>query len=103
MMHHSSLLLSTLVDNAADQAKRSRSRAFAVGSRAEAASAATGLPRISETRYFRHEHHEIPERLVAGNPEVRSFSQCDACHRGAHDGVYNDDEVVIPGVGRWDD
>ncbi|MEE4279803.1 MAG: hypothetical protein V2I82_15155 [Halieaceae bacterium] len=96
-------LAAYLVDNAADQAKRSRSRAFAVASRAGATSTTTGLPRISETRYFRHEHHEIPQRLVGGNPEVRSFSQCDACHRGADDGVYNEDQVVIPGVGRWDD
>ncbi len=90
-----------LVDHAADQAQRSR--ALAVASRAGATSSATRLPRISETRYFLHEHHEMPQRLVGGNPEVRSFSQCDACHRGADDGIYDEDEIVIPGVGRWDD
>jgi hypothetical protein len=87
-----------LDSNAADGASRSRSRAFSVGT-----SQGTGLPRISETRYFRNEHHEIPARLVAGNPEVGSFSNCNACHQGAADGVYNEDRVRIPGAGKWDD
>jgi hypothetical protein len=84
--------------NAADLASRSRSRAFAKGGSSEG-----GLPRITGTRYFRNEHHEIPRRLVADNPEVRSFSRCDACHQGAADGVYNEHRVRIPGHGRWDD
>jgi hypothetical protein len=87
-----------LDSNSADGASRSRSRAFAVGSAGPGA-----LPRISETRYFRNEHHEIPQRLVTGNPEVGSFSNCNACHQGAADGVYNEDRVRIPGHGRWDD
>ena len=84
--------------NAADRASRSRSRSFAVGG-----GSGSGLPRISETPYFVKEHDEIPQRFVAGNPDVGSFSQCNACHRGAADGVYNEDLVRIPGVGRWED
>ncbi len=84
--------------NAADRAERSRSRAFAV-----APGVGGSLPRISTTRYFQREHHEIPDRLVRGNPGVGSFSNCDACHRGALDGVYNEHRVLIPGVGRWED
>ena len=84
--------------NAADGASRSRSRAFAVG---EAGLGA--LPRISETRYFRNEHHEIPARMVTDNPDVGSFSNCNACHQTADKGIYNEDNVRIPGVGRWDD
>lgn len=87
--------------NAADQAKRSRSRAFAVES------GATGsdqpLPRITETRYFRNEHHEVPSRLIGPDRPVRSLSDCSACHRDAERGVYNDDGIRIPGYGRWDD
>lgn len=88
-----------LTDHAADHASRSRSRAFAVPS----GEPGQELPRITATRYFRSEHHEIPARWVTGNPDVGSFSQCNACHRRADDGDYNEHRVVIPGVGRWDD
>ncbi len=30
-------------------------------------------------------------------------SQCNRCHQGATDGVYNEDQVRIPGSGRWED
>ncbi len=82
--------------NAADAARRSRSRAFAIGD-------AGDLPRITATRYFRNEHHEIPSRMVADNPEVGSFSNCDACHQTADEGIYNEHRVRIPGFGPWDD
>ena len=89
---------SYLLDNAADRADLSRSRAFATGSEAGDA-----LPRITNTGYFRREHYEIPARFVQGNTEVGSFSNCQACHRSADAGVYNEHQVVIPGVGKWDD
>jgi len=87
-----------LLDNAADRARLSRARAFSAGSH-------TGddLPRITTTRYFRREHSEIPTRVVRGNAEVGSFSNCQACHRNADAGIYNEHQVVIPGVGKWDD
>ena len=59
--------------------------------------------RITELPYFVHEHDEIPSRFVAGNERVRSFSQCNACHQNAERGLFDEDDVVIPGVGRWDD
>jgi len=87
-----------LTANAAELSGKSRSRAFAKGD------AGTGaLPRITKTRYFRNEHHEIPARMVAGNPDVGSFSNCNACHQGAGEGVFNEHRVRIPGYGRWDD
>jgi hypothetical protein len=87
-----------LTANAAELSGKSRSRAFAKGD------AGTGaLPRITQTRYFRNEHHEIPARMVAGNPDVGSFSNCNACHQGAGEGVFNEHRVRIPGYGRWDD
>ncbi|NCA69813.1 MAG: cytochrome C [Sphingobacteriia bacterium] len=92
-----------LVTHGADQTRSSRSRAFAISDSPEAGRQAGELPRISRTPYFLHEHDEIPLGLVTDNPEVRSFSQCNLCHRGAADGVYNEDEVWIPGHGRWDD
>jgi hypothetical protein len=92
-----------LLNNSADQAERSRSRAFAVSANPTASGQGTRLPRITETRYFMHEHDEIPARLVTGNPEVGSFSQCNSCHRGAAEGVFNEKQVSIPGYGRWED
>jgi hypothetical protein len=61
------------------------------------------LPRITETSCFWHEHYEIPARFVQGNKDVGSFSNCQACHRSAETGVYNEHQVAIPGFGRWDD
>ena len=59
--------------------------------------------RITELPYFAHEHDEIPARLIADNDKVESLSQCNACHRGAERGQFDEDDVVIPGFGRWDD
>lgn len=89
---------SYLLDNAADRASLSRSRAFARG-----ADAGDGLPRITNTSYFQREHNEIPTRFIRGNTEVGSFSNCQACHHSADAGIYNEHQVVIPGVGKWDD
>lgn len=63
-----------------------------------------GTPlRITETAYFLRKHDEIPQRMVKGNPEVGSFSQCNACHKGAEKGLFNEHTVSVPGYGRWDD
>ena len=59
--------------------------------------------RITETDYFRGQHHEIPSSMVLANPEIGSFSRCDACHGRADRGVFEEHEVRIPGHGRWDD
>ncbi len=59
--------------------------------------------RITELPYFVHEHDEIPARFVVGNDKVKSLSQCNTCHRGAQRGHFDEDDIVIPGFGRWDD
>jgi hypothetical protein len=59
--------------------------------------------RITELPGFRHEHDEIPSRFIRDNAKVSSLSQCNACHRGAERGYFDEDSVVIPGFGRWDD
>jgi len=59
--------------------------------------------RITETNYFLAKHHELSPRMVTGNPEVKSISQCNACHRNAEQGSFNEHDVHIPGFGRWDD
>ena len=87
-----------LMANAADHSALSRSRAFAF-----LPGVGDALPRVTTTAYFRREHHEIPTRFVQGNTGVGSFSNCQACHRNADAGIYNEHQVVIPGVGQWDD
>ncbi|MDO6561856.1 diheme cytochrome c [Amphritea sp. 1_MG-2023] len=59
--------------------------------------------RITELPYFIRKHDEVPERLVSGNPEVGSFSNCNVCHQRAERGEFDEDTVRIPGYGRWDD
>lgn len=94
----SAAIRSYLLANAADRSGLSRSRAFD-----SLPDAGDALPRITNTKYFRREHYEIPEQVVLGNEDVESFGNCQACHRTADAGVYNEHQVVIPGIGRWDD
>jgi len=56
-----------------------------------------GTPlRVSETRFFKAVHGEVPERLVTGNPKVKTFARCGACHSGAQQGFYDEEGVRIP-------
>jgi len=80
--------------NAADRSSTRRSSGFASNS---------GSLRISDSRYFRRQHHEIPTRWVENNPKVGSFASCDACHTTAEQGNYDEHGVRIPGIGRWED
>ena len=59
--------------------------------------------RITQTDYFIGQHHEIPDKMVTGNPQVGSFSRCETCHLGADQGDFDEHGVRIPGYGRWDD
>ncbi|HKI60756.1 MAG TPA: diheme cytochrome c [Mariprofundaceae bacterium] len=59
--------------------------------------------RISELGFMRHEHDEIPTRLIEGNPKVGSRSSCQACHTQAAAGIFNEHGVNIPGFGQYDD
>ena len=86
-----------LIANAADRVDTGRSPGIANSLQDSAPL------RFTETTYFRRQHHEIPERAVKGNPEVGSFSRCDACHTGAATGSYDEHGVRIPGFGRWED
>ncbi|QIK36658.1 cytochrome C [Caldichromatium japonicum] len=91
---------SYLIANAADQSRRSRERAFAAFANPDEAGG--DLPRITQAAYFIRKHDEIPPRLVADNPEVKSFSQCDRCHADANKGDFDEDRVNIPGYGPWE-
>ncbi|MFG1489654.1 diheme cytochrome c, partial [Oceanospirillum sp. HFRX-1_2] len=44
--------------------------------------------RITELKYFERKHDEINYRkMVLNNPDVGSFSQCQACHEKAEQGI----------------
>jgi hypothetical protein len=59
--------------------------------------------RITEIPYIRHEHDEIPDRLITGNAEVVSLSRCEGCHGGAVQGSFSENDIRIPGFGKWED
>jgi mono/diheme cytochrome c family protein len=85
-----------LVANAADNAGGRRSDKFMQ-------SIGNGTPlRITEVRYFRNKHDEVPARLLR-HEAIGSFSNCIACHTRADLGSYAEREIRIPGLGRWED
>ncbi|ATX82184.1 Dihem cytochrome c [Mariprofundus ferrinatatus] len=91
-------ILDYLSNNAADRKNQRFSRSILRSIPQE-----TTPLRITETRFFTGEHHELPKRLVRDNPKVRSFSNCQSCHTQAAKGDFNEHRVVVPGFGRWDD
>ncbi len=87
-----------LLANAADRSEHKRSKKILASIRPEEAPL-----RISETDYFVKKHSEIPRKMVQDNPEVGSFSKCNACHTQAANGSYSEKEIRIPGFGAWED
>lgn len=87
-----------LLANSADDAPYKRSR------RIFKSIASSDAPlRISETPYFVKEHDELSAKMVQDNPEVGSLSKCNACHTQAEKGSYEENEILIPGYGPWED
>jgi hypothetical protein len=86
------------VNNAADRSGARRASAFARSVPRDQAPL-----RITETPYFKRKHDEVPLSVVQKVPEIGSFSNCQACHRSAQAGSFNEHSVRIPGYGRWDD
>jgi len=91
-------LLAYLEVNAADRSNSKRSRSFAQGK-----ITGDGPPRITQSTYFKRKHDEVPVKYVKDNPQVKSFSACAACHPAADKGDFNEHQVNIPGVGRFED
>lgn len=62
--------------------------------------------RITEVSYFQRKHDEVPKWVVKPgdrSPSRVRFAQCDGCHTGADKGSFDEDDVQIPGYGKWDD
>lgn len=47
--------------------------------------------RITELRWFTHEHSEREARQMKERNNVTTFLDCAACHKGADRGIYDDD------------
>ena len=82
--------------NAAEKSYHKRSRKIAI-------STAEGEPplRITEVRYIKRKHHEIPDKMIRGNKKVKSLSNCNACHTQAAEGVFDEDTVSIPNYPKY--
>lgn len=58
--------------------------------------------RITELRFIKRKHHDIPEKMVKDNKDVKSLSYCNACHTQAAKGVFAADTVSIPNYPDFD-
>lgn len=59
--------------------------------------------RITEVPYIKRKHHELSDAMVLNNNDVRSLSNCNACHTKAEQAVFDDDTVRVPNFEEWDD
>jgi len=59
--------------------------------------------RITEVKYIIRKHHELSNKHVKNNPQVKSLSRCQACHTRIDSGSFSEREIKIPGIGSWED
>jgi hypothetical protein len=87
------------VDAALDEPTRARIAAFleANAGRSRKGMDAPGL-RITQTRWFLHEHDEVPAR-VWSDPQVKGAANCGACHRDAQQGRFDEHAIRMPVAG----
>ncbi len=92
------ILTDYLGKNAADHARNKRSKKI----RHSLQSSEAPL-RASNTPYLIDKHDAMSREIVQDNPEVRSISNCDACHTRASMGFFTKIGIIIPGFGAWTD
>jgi len=51
--------------------------------------------KITDIPYIIEKHHEISQNILK-RESIGSLSNCPACHTTAEDGIYEDDNVIIP-------
>lgn len=89
-------ILKYVTDNSAENANTPRAAKIA----SSVSGAAPG--RITEIPYIVRKHRELSPRTFKENKEVKSFSNCKACHTRAAEGFYSEDQVKIPGNSNWE-
>jgi hypothetical protein len=85
------------ISNSAEKSWYKRSRKIAAATRNGPAPL-----RITQLRYIIRTHHDIPEKMIQGNKDVKSLSFCNKCHTRAAKGIYDADTVNIPHYPNWD-
>lgn len=85
------------VDASLDPATLAALRVYLEGNARHEPTSAAGKPslRITETRWFRGEHDEVPKRLWQG-PEAVRPADCAACHRTAEQGSFSERNLRLP-------
>lgn len=86
------------ISHAADTSFYKRARKIALATEAGPAPL-----RITEVRYIKRKHHDIPDNMIKGNKDVRSLSHCNKCHTQADKGIFDSDTVRIPNFPDWKD
>ncbi|MBS1106177.1 MAG: Diheme cytochrome c [Deltaproteobacteria bacterium] len=88
------------VDASVDAKTLEPIRAYLAGTARSKPTTAGGVPllRITETRWFRHEHDEVPQRLWQ-EPDAVKPADCAACHRSAATGSYSEHDLRLPKKG----
>jgi nitrate/TMAO reductase-like tetraheme cytochrome c subunit len=89
----------SLADNAADRSNYRRSKQMMS---AISQSPQQAPMRITENDYFKREHDEISARVIKQSGAA-SLSHCNVCHQRAEQGSFNEHEIWIEGLGRYDD
>jgi len=51
--------------------------------------------RITRSAWFERKHRKV-ETSVWSLPSVKSPAQCAACHRDAEQGIFDDDDLILP-------
>ena len=85
------------LENSAENSNFKRSRKIALATEEGAAPL-----RIADVRYIKRKHHDIPEKMIKGNKDVKSLSYCNACHTKAEKGIFDNDTVSIPNYPDYD-
>jgi mono/diheme cytochrome c family protein len=87
------------VDATLDEPTRARIAAFleASAGRGRKVMDAPNL-RITQTRWFLHEHDEVPAR-VWSDPQVKGAANCGACHGDAQQGRFDEHAIRMPFTG----
>lgn len=58
--------------------------------------------RITDTPWFRREHRNIAAKEWT-LPEVKSRSNCSACHQNVARNIWSERDIRVPGKGRWEE
>lgn len=82
-------------DASIDAANAAQIGAFLERNAGRPRDAAKPTLRITETRWFRHEHDEVPSALWK-HRDVKTAANCRACHTGAERGDYSEASLRLP-------